>query len=337
MFEACGHTFQFWSGHGKSAHDAFAETEPDIYLGCTYSIDRATAKCIKARPKMKVALFASAWGPLVDNLDRGKYPIVIASKEEKERLEQLKAETGKPDFCFIHVTDKYLEGTMSGWRSIGIEPVGVLNAADLHIYHPGVFCPELACDASMCGSYWPYKARNIDRFIFPLLKSDSEIRVKIFGESPWPIPNYLGSISQEDERNLYTSSSVCLTVSEPHSTDCGFDTIERPYKTMACGSGVCIGDYVDETATAIFNNGEMIFARTPQEYKLAVRHFSTHQHERQQYAERAKAKIISSHSYHHRVEQMLTLLGLETEASKCRIKLKELVARVFPGINLPTI
>src|SRR4051812_8003114 len=96
VFRDCGHDFRFWKPEAKSAHDAFSEFEPDIFLGTTYEVDRAVAKCIEVRPKMKVALFASAWGEKVDKLNRDVYPLVYASSAEKARLSILKEQTGKP-------------------------------------------------------------------------------------------------------------------------------------------------------------------------------------------------------------------------------------------------
>src|SRR5262245_32511826 len=90
VFAAVGHDFRFWSMEGKSAFDAFAEYEPDLFIGTTYDLDRATIKCIMARPQMRVILFASANGELTDSLDRQKYPLVIATEEEKEVIRALK-------------------------------------------------------------------------------------------------------------------------------------------------------------------------------------------------------------------------------------------------------
>jgi hypothetical protein len=133
---------------------------------------------------------------------------------------------------------------MGGWGETGTKVLSVLNGVDLHAFLPRPVRPEMVCDASMVGGKWPYKSQNIDRFIFPLLQAGKPYSVRLYGNSEWGVPQYLGSISQEDEAALYSSVRVCLNVHEPHSTDLGYDLIERPLKTAACG-GVVLSDYVE--------------------------------------------------------------------------------------------
>jgi len=146
VFEAAGHTFAFWQPDQTPAFDAFSAVEPDLYIGTTYELDRATAKCIAARPHMKVAMFASAWGPYVEDIDREKYPLVLVSEQEKRAVEQLRKTAGKPDLVFVHAHGRWLDGTMSGWSELGIPYAGVLNAADTFAYLGGRYDPGLACD-----------------------------------------------------------------------------------------------------------------------------------------------------------------------------------------------
>lgn len=313
-FQAAGHDFKFWVPEGKSAFDAFSEYQPDIFLGTTYDLDRATAKCIALRPQMKVALFASAWGERIDGLDLKRYPLVVAQPEEKALLERLKGECGKPDFVFIHVTNKYLEGTMGGWRSIGVEPVGVLNAADTFDYLDGQYRPELACDVAFCGGYWGYKARNLDSYLLPLCHPSSGLSVRIFGNSPWPVANYLGRIDDHEVKDVFASATVCPNVSEPHSTDLGFDVIERPLKVLSSG-GFCLSDHVDESYE-VFSDEELVRARSPSEMAQLVRHFVDYPEERLPFMEQGKRKVLAEHTYFDRVSQILTQLGLPEEATR---------------------
>ncbi len=310
--KACGHDFRFWRPETKSIFDTLAEFEPDIFLGTTYGVDRAMAKCIAARPHMKVGLFASAWGPYINDVDLTRYPIVVASEQEKVIIEKLKRETGRPDFVFIHVTDKYLDGTMGGWREIGVNPIGVLNAADILIYRQGTQRPELTCDVAFCGGYWGYKARNLDRFLLPLCHPSSKLSVKIFGNQPWPIGQYLGSIDDGHVKDLFASATVCPNVSEPHSTDFGFDVIERPFKVLSSG-GFCLSDDVDE-AREIFTADELSMAETPKEFIELVHHFVDNPECRLPFMEAGRKKVLDSHTYFERTAQFMGGFGLEAEA-----------------------
>ncbi len=315
-FAACGHDFRFWQPASKSAFDAFSEFEPELFIGTTYDLDRALCKCIRARPALRVILFGSAWGELVDGLDRDRYPLVVATAQEQASLERLKGETGRPDFVFIHVTDKYLEGTMGGWRTIGIEPVGILNAADTFVYLDGEYRHELRCDVAFVGGYWPYKARNLDRFLLPLCHDGTArpLDVKIFGNQNWPVAQYLGTIADEDVRHLFRSAVVCPNVSEPHSTDLGWDIVERPFKVMASG-GFCISDWVDE-ARQLFDEEELPMARTPRELQQLVRKFVLQPEARQPHIDAGRRKVLRQHTYFDRIQQMFDRLGLAREAAR---------------------
>lgn len=317
VLQHLGHQVQFWNPQAQSAHDAFARFSPHVFIGTTYGVDDAVEKCIRARPGLKVALFGSAWGPMADALPADEFPIVRVSEDEKRRLSKLKEETDQPLFVFIHARGQYLEGSMSGWRSIGIEPLGVLNAADVYSYGPwsGHFRPNLTCAGGMVGGYWGYKSKKLNPYIFPLISAGLD--VKIFGRSPWPTPAYLGSISQQNEANLFKSATVCLNVSEPHSTDSryGADIIERVFKVQSCG-GFLLSDYVPEMDLA-FEKGCFVTADSPQDFHDKVRHFVKNPDERRAYQEKGQAYVLARHTYHHRVKQLLEGLGFEDEGEKC--------------------
>ena len=323
-FRACGHDFRFWKPETKSIMDAMAEFEPDIFLGTTYGVDRAMEKCIAARPRMKVGLFASAWGPYLADVDLKRYPIVVAGEQEKVIIERLKRTTGRPDFVFIHVTDKYLDGTMGGWRGIGVNPIGVLNAADVLVYYSSAPRIDLTCDVTFVGGRWNFKARNIDPYILPLCHPSSGLSVKIFGNTTWPVAQYLGNIEDGLVKHLFASATVCPNVSEPHSTGLGFDVIERPFKVLSSG-GFCVSDYVDE-AREIFGESELVMCKTAAEFHQTIRHFVAHPAERLPYMVAGRNKVLESHTYFDRVSQFFTGFGLNAEAQAILRRKQEILA-----------
>lgn len=316
VFEALGHEFRFWPCDQRPAFDVFSEFEPDLYIGTTYETDRAVAKNIAMRPHMKVALYGSAWGKYVADIDTTKYPVVVTTEQEKRAIERLKKETGKPDFVFIHAHGHWLEGTMGGWREIGVEPRPLLNAADTFVYTKARFRPELACDVGFVGGYWPYKARNLDRFMLPLCHPSSGLDVKVFGNQPWPVHNYLGACADDAARDLFVSATVCPNVSEPHSTDLGWDIVERPFKVLAAG-GFCVSDYVQELADLFSPNNEIPMAKTPQEFERRVRYFVENPASRNAWMEAGQRKVLTEHTYFDRVCDFFEYLGLESERAKC--------------------
>lgn len=317
VFEALGHQFTFWNPQLKPAFDAFSEVEPDIYLGTTYETDRAVAKNIGLRPHLKVALFGSAWGPRLDDVDLTRYPLVVATKQEKLTIESLR---DRISFVFIHAHGEWLEGTMSGWREIGVEPIGILNAADTFVYLNGKVRPELTCDLAFVGGYWGYKAGNLDKFLLPLCHPARGYSVKIFGNSPWPVAQYLGQVDDETVPDLFASATISPSVSEPHSTDLGWDVIERPFKVLSSG-GFCVSDHVAE-GRDLFNEVELPMAKTPAEMAEVVEFYVKNPERRSPLMAAGKRAVLRSHTYFDRVCDMFMGFGLLKEAART-LRLKD--------------
>jgi len=314
-FNQLGHNAVLWNAQTKSVFDAFNEFEPDLFIGQTYNINRAMYKCIVTRPHLKVLLFGSCWGPLINEIDLEKYPIVVVNDEEKRVIEQLKKETGQPEFVYIHYHNSWIEPTMGGWYTLGITPVGIMNAFDTDVYSDGEFCEELKSDVMFIGGKWGYKSRTLDRYLLPMCHPSFKQSIptdrfvfRIFGNQSWPTHNFCGFLDEQLVKHAIVSATVCPNVSEPHSQDYGFDIIERPFKIMGAG-GFLITDYVKSMAEDVFNQGECEYASSPDEMHEKIRHYIKHPDERQKFIEKGKSSVLTGHTYIHRAQQILNLYG----------------------------
>lgn len=314
VFENCGHIFKFWNTETTPAFDIFREYEPDIFIGTTYDLDRATIKNIVERPNMKVALFCSGWGDLIDSIDSSKYPLVKVKESEKRNIEELKNKSGKPDFVFLHVTDKFLEGVIGGWRKLGVSPVGILNAADVFIYHKGTFRQEYECDISIVSGYWPYKARNLDKYFGPLDIFPPEFKTKIFGWG-WKHMYAHGMIDERDVKDLFVSSKICPNISEPHSTDFGFDCTERSFKVISSG-GLVIHDDVEEVRDVF--EGNMITFSSFDDFVSIIRTILKNYNDYWNYKLRLYNVVMNKHTYFNRVIKMFEQFNLPNEVEKVK-------------------
>lgn len=323
VFQAIGWQFAYWDDTRKSAFDAFGEYEPNLYIGETFGLDEAVIKCIKNRPHMRVVLYASAWGDLINQMDLEKYPIVAINDAEKVKLEKLKKETGKPDLVWLHLTDNYLEPVLGGWRSIGIEPIGLLNAGDAYLYVSGRYRPELASDANYVGGKWPFKSRNIDRYLVPLLNPSKGLNIKIWGNQGWAgFPQYVGYADDYQVPDILHSAKVCPNVHEPHSTDFGFDAVERIYKAPLAG-GCVVSDYV-ECINEVFGEGVLPMAKSPAEYEQLVRYYIEDGEARRQKILETREIVVREHTYHHRIMKLLATLGYHDDAARVKKRLTDL-------------
>jgi len=316
VFSSMGYEVRIWQKDETPAFDAFDEFEPDIFMGQSYHLDEALFKCIQHRPHMKVVLRGSDWGDIQKDIDLNKYPILVASEEEKKLLERLKEETGKPDFVHNHYHENWIKHTHNKWEDIGIKPFSLIHGADIFEFGLRPPVDVLKCDIGFVGGYWPYKAKCLDKYLIKLCHPVGDYNIKIFGNRNWPVVQYMGSIASENVGSLFASATISPNISEPHSQDFGYDIIERPFKVLMSG-GFCISDYVESMANDVFTNNEIVFAKTPEEFKKLIDFYIKNPDERIKHMKAGYESVVENHTYFDRVASILTELNLPEEAAKC--------------------
>jgi hypothetical protein len=308
---AGGNDFFFWYPEKKPLIDILDELKPDIFIGTTFDLNRSIINALNLHPEVKVVLKGGNWGEHDDEIDRKKYPIVFISEQEKKILAEWKEKVGKPDYVMCHYHGSFVDGTMGLWRTIGIEPIDIMNAADTVIYGRGTKNPEFQCDVSFVGGYWPYKAQNIDRYLIPLCQPKSNLNVKIFGNMKWSVQQYLGLINDNDVKNLYASSKICPNVSESHSNVYGFDLVERPFKILSSGGFLLMDDVI--IAKQLFGD-TVNFYHDPKDFFEKIVHFLKNPQDRVN--DKAIELVYKEHTYFHRMAYLLFKLGYESEAKQ---------------------
>jgi hypothetical protein len=312
-FTACGHQVQYLTG--QPTLDVFNQFEPDIFLGTTYGVDRAQIKAIASRPNLKVALFCSAHGPIVSEIDLAKYPIDVAKAEELDTIKWLKDNTGQPEFIFMHNT--LVDRTMGGWRELGVKPVSLLNAADTTIYNTNApIYEEDKCDVGWVGNFWSYKSPQLMKLV-TFCSEFPQYSTRIFGTG-WPLPNCLGQISREREPSIYRAAKVCLNLSEPHSILLnGYDIVERFWKTMACYSFV-LTDYCQETTNILGKDWYDEFSfKSYDEMVKKIEYYVGNNEARSEIVSAQYHMVMRSHTYIHRVASIFEHFGLSEESENC--------------------
>lgn len=326
-FAACGHSVMFWDAEKKPALDVFSEFEPDIFIGATYQVDRSILKAVKARPSLHVALRASNYGPLNDEIDLEKYPVLVATSKEKKMVEQL-----KPKFVFSHYPERYIDETLGGWRNVGTEPISMPSAYDNFLYDGGQFDLDLACDIGYTGGYWPYKARNLNRYILPLCYPAGKYNIKIFGNGWGGLGQYLGTIQEHKIRDLFKSAKIVPAVHESHSNIWGFDVVERVYKSAGVGGGLTISDYV-EGIEDLYTPDQVVMADSPEEYEEEIQYYLENEEKRLEIVKNAREQTIDNHLYLHRISDMFWEFGLLDEAEQAGRRIEEIYKRTAGSSN----
>ena len=186
-FKMRGDEPAFWQQEQVPAFDVFNTFEPDIFIGQGYNLDRATIKCIKKRPNLKVLLKVGCWGPVSNDVDTEKYPILLSAAEEIRSVEQV-SDAVKDLVLFNYVHPNRKDYLMGGWEETVAKTIGLLPAADPTHYFQEMPQEKLKCDIGFVGGYWPYKGQNFDKYIIPLCYPIGKYNIKIFGNQAWPVP-----------------------------------------------------------------------------------------------------------------------------------------------------
>jgi hypothetical protein len=301
-----GNQFAMWNTEQYSAFDIFDLIKPDVFIGQGYNLDRATIKCLNENPQIKVILKVGAGSKeFRSEYEQEKYQVLMATEKEHELVNQIQDKGRVLLFNYCHPNRaNYVIGE---WAEAGYKIWGFLPACDTKNFFPEKYDERYKSDIVFCGGYWSYKSINLDRYIIPLCLPLGKYNIKVFGNQIWPIPMYLGVLSDENLRKFFSSSTICPNIHEPHSNRYGFDIVARLFNIIGC-KGFCISDYVESIEKDVFTNNEIILVETPEEFFEKINYFIKNPIERISYIEKGYTEVMKNHTYYHRAIDLLEQL-----------------------------
>lgn len=313
-FTSQGHKCAFWSPESLSAFDAFDLFEPDLFIGQGYNLDRATIKCIKLRPDLKVLLKVGCFGEVCQDVDTKKYPILMHTEDELKNVGEVASTLSMIKnlvlFNYVHPNrQRYL---MGGWEETVAKTIGLLPAADVFECGSGSYDEKLRCDIGFIGGYWPYKGQNLDKYIIPLCYPVGKYNIKIFGNQAWPVSQYMGAASNKTARDLFSSALICPNVSEPHANVFGFEVNERIFK-LAASKSFFISDRIASLTEDIFTKDEAVVAECPDQFQDLIEEAINNPDIREKHINACYETVMKSHTYKHRTKQIMESFGLKNE------------------------
>jgi len=305
-FISDGHECIFWDTKSLSAFDMFDMFEPDMFIGQGYNLTRAIIKCIKERPDIKVLLKVGCFGEVCQDVDTEKYPILMHTDEELKNVGEVASSLSMIKnlvlFNYVHPNrQRYL---MGGWEETVAKTIGLLPAADAEEYTSGKFDKRLESQIGFVGGYWPYKGENLDKYIIPLCYPIGKYNIKIFGNQPWPVPQYMGLANNETVRNLFSSCLICPNVSEPHANVFGFEVNERIFK-LAASKSFFISDPIASLTEDIFTKGEALVAKDPENFHSLIEDVINNPEIRDAHISSCYETVMKNHTYKHRTKQIM--------------------------------
>jgi len=198
-----------------------------------------------------------------------------------------------------------------GWIRSGARLVSLPLACDTSLYRketPGLVKFEKV-KLAFVGGYWPYKARQFDRYLKPY-----EEQLSVFGYSPWPYANYGGRISEEEEPALYQQAAVSPVINEPHVEVMGVDVNERVFKVLGSG-GLAVTD-VTPAYREWFSQTELLVPGDLNEYHERIQQILNEGDAYNEYRRRGHEAVLQRHTYAHRARAILGYLGINLPQTK---------------------
>lgn len=290
-FNLAGHTAKRWDGITPW------ET-PDLYLGCSGHKQKIPSK--RERGNTKVGIHVNPYSDQpIGSVDNG--PILDEPKGDIEwTLQQ------EPDFVYCYCSNTFTKQYYGNWtKKHGIPIVGMPPAADTTIFKPVAPKPEYACDIGWVGGYWGYKAKMLDIYMKPLM---ARYKCKIYGWGGW---EHNKTIEESGMPALFSTATICPSISEPHSRVYPIDIPERVFKVPAGG-----GFTIHTPSPAIEDLFEDVvpIAKDPEHWLELIQYYLNNKAERERLANRQRRMILARHTYFDRCSDMLNAVGYTKEA-----------------------
>lgn len=209
-----------------------------------------------------------------------------------------------------------------GYRQVGARMcVPIYNALDPETHHPVPRDPGLACDLSFLGNRLPDREARVEEFFLKAAARCPD-RDFLLGGSGWEskaMPSnvrHIGHVGTSAHNAFFCSGLATLNVNRDSMARYGFSPPTRVFE--AIGAGAClITDQWDGIDHFLEPDREVLVAASGAE---VAEHLAALRPERAQaIAARARARILSHHTYRQRARQFNDLFA----ASSSRIEAAE--------------
>lgn len=319
-FEDLGHQFKALSPE-DNAFELFSEFKPDIFLTSVGPLtfrylDLVLLKKVKKRGT-KVFVNVPFWN---SPMSRFRINEVQSLSSNKEWVKLISSNSfGDVYFNICEQNDEKMHGFE---KTTGYKHHTVLLAVDKTIPQPK-FSEEFASDISFIGTYLPGKQEFIKKHVFPLMK---KYKVKLYGRD-WTLANRLSNFVQkigqyynipivkeinkfkptiEEEREIHFSSTIALNIHEDYQKTNIGEFNERTFKIPASG-GFEIVDNVPILKKYFKEDQDIVIGHNTNDWFSKIEYYLQNPNRRRSIIDAGRKKVLEHHTYHNRVEQLLSL------------------------------
>lgn len=321
-FTDLGHEWQVLTADSQLGK-VLNEFCPDILLTClsTYYfryLDMAFIREAKRKTGLRVFVNTPPWkSPLL----RTRINETPSLSDNKDHIALIKTGVFDAFYCVSEQGDPAMEGFEQG---TGYKFHTVPLAADKLVMR-SLFDPAWGADISFVGTNLPQKRAYFKEYVLPL---KDLYNVKIYGQD-WTLSDrLLGWVQKggqyfnipvlksirkpkmrlEDEARIYSSTKISINIHEDYQRESGAHCNERTFKIPLCG-GFEITDDVACIRKYFREGEEIIISRDKKDWFEKIEYYIGHPEKMAVVAEAGRTKVLSSHTYHNRAQQLLEIYG----------------------------
>lgn len=319
-FEALGHTFKILTPQ-DDPRELLIKFRPNIFFT---SISPIVFKYLdlellkKARKQgTKVLVNTPFWR---SPLSRMRVNETQSLSDNKEWVNLIRSKNfGDIYYNICEQGDARMEGFK---KSTGYPVHTILLAADKEIIFPE-YSNKFKADISYIGTYLPGKKEILDHQVKPLL---NKYDVKIYGQDWTLLSRILGLVQRggqyfnipyvksflkqplqlEDERRVYTSSTVSINIHETYQKSFFGDINERTFK-IPLAEGFEIVDDVPSLKKYFKEDDEIVIAKNKDDWFEKIDYYIRNPEKRIPIIKKGRKKILKYHTYENRVKQIFKI------------------------------
>ena len=312
-----GHTFDFLTAEDN--HDVkFSEFAPDILITSIHSyifkfLDMKALKRQKSKG-MKVFVNTPFWKSPLSKLRINEASSLSSNTEFVKLIKS--GDYGDAYYNVCSQGDKRMEGFE---ETTGYKHHTIPLAADkfVNFYE---FKSQFQCDVSFLGTNLPDKQAFFKERLYPLKQ---KYNLKLFGQDWSTMDKLIGiaakagmyfnlpilknvqkpKLALENERQIYSSSTISLNIHESYQREYGGDCNERTLKIPLCG-GFEITDEVSCIKDYFIPDKEIVIAASRDDWFDKIDYYLNHPDQRNSVIEAGKQRVLKDHTYRNRVVQM---------------------------------
>lgn len=313
-FKALGHEFRYLTADDNQ-DKLYSEYKPDILFTSLhyYPLKYLDLKLLKKQQGMKVFVNTPFW---VSPFSTSRINEAASLKANENYIQLIRS--GDYGDVYYNVCEQG-DPRMEGFETVtGYKYHTVLLAADdsLNYYEP---TDKFKHDIAFLGTNLPDKRDYFAKHLYPLR---DKYDLKLYGQDWTAYDRILGLIQKfghlfnlpiikniqkpslrlEDERRIYSSTTVNLNIHEHYQRKFGGDCNERTFKIPLCG-GFEIVDNVNCIKKYLEPDKEIVIAQNTNDWFEKIEYYIKNPEKRLPIIEAGSKKVRDFHTYKNRVKQ----------------------------------